>query len=358
MSNQGGKRKGVLKKILTAILVVALLLVGTVLVLRYVNGKNNEKLSEVRQSSLDATKCVKGYDFKNPEKSKLKNTVVSKIDQGVVQGYHFKPNKPNGKQTVITFSGSEGGIDSLRSTFLAENGYDVYALYYFGKKNLNKELVEVELSIFEDMLKYVRSETRNAEKVTLIGSSKGAEMSLLLAQYYPDDVDSLVLYAPSAYVWPGLSWEDRTERSSWKYKGEPLKFLTEQDIGFLPQVQSMINSILNKPMDVSLRYDKVIEDEAKITEFLIPTDKLQAQVLMFAGGQDELWNCVRMGEMLREQLGAKASLHAYPEAGHVFFGPKVLPFPGTRFSLLVGGEYEANVAALIDSNELLLRFLK
>lgn len=54
--------------------------------------------------------------------------------------------------------------------------------------------------------------------LTLIGSSKGAELAANLAGRYPE-VDNLVLYAPAEYTFAGCD-----QYSSFTWRGEPVSY--------------------------------------------------------------------------------------------------------------------------------------
>ena len=185
-----------------------------VFVIRNINTQRTDRLSEIEDSSLKATAYMAGLNREEFDKSNLENTDVVKIDDGVVQGYKFKPKNQKSNDVFITLGGSEGDIDYLHSSFLSENGYNTYAFYYFGAKNQNPELVDVELRDFEAMLSYIKKENKEVGNITLIGTSKGAEMALLLAHYYPDTIDKLVLYSPTSYIWQGLSKDYQNVGSS------------------------------------------------------------------------------------------------------------------------------------------------
>lgn len=58
-----------------------------------------------------------------------------------------------------------------------------------------------------------------------------------------------------------------------------------------------------------------------------------------------------MASLIKEKLFDKTKWYNYKDAGHVFYGPSVF------YNVNTGGEYDANVNALIDSNKKLLEFL-
>ncbi len=338
-------------KVFKYLVIILLSLMLLIFILRYINEKTTRELSEIKNSSIDATKYMDGFNRENYEKSNLKNTEISVIDNGIVQGYHFMPKDENHKGTIITFSGSDGGIDTLHSVLLSENGYDVYAMNFFGAKNQNKELVEVDLEIFKAILEYIKSENKTVQKVSILGSSKGAELSLLLANYYSDDIDKVILYAPSSYVWQGLATDRNIIKSSWEFEGKPLKFLSFKDTSLSALIKFGINALINKPYEFKIFYDSVLDENLMAYECTIPMNNINSKILIFAGEEDKMWDSAKMGGFIKAELPEKVEFYNYKDAGHIFYGPSVFN------NMRTGGDYEANVEALIDSNKKLLDFM-
>lgn len=58
-------------------------------------------------------------------------------------------------------------------------------------ENQQKELVKVPLEFFDEVLKYIDENAKDASVITLYGASKGAELSLNLAVRYPE-IDNVI----------------------------------------------------------------------------------------------------------------------------------------------------------------------
>lgn len=339
-----------MRRILLRILIISLGIFLMISGIRSFNGNKNEKLSEIRPESFKATAYLKGFDFDDYAKSKLNGVDVEAIRAEGLIGYRFKPDSITRPGKVITLGGSEGNIDYVHSAYLAQHGFDVYTFYYFGKKGLPKELVEVDLGILKKMIAYAKNsdtaETTDTP-ITVLGGSKGAEMALLAAATYPDDIDHLVLYAPSAYVWQGLSKDYRTAKSSWTIDGKPVPYLTNSDLSPGIFASFFFNGLFNRPMALTpLHAHQLERDDA--SDYLIPMQDVRADVLAFAGEDDQLWPSATMAQTIKKALGDRCELVLYPNTGHVFFGPTVME------NMVMGGNYENNVEALKDSNKILL----
>ncbi len=339
-----------MRRILMRILIISFCIFLVISGIRWYNGHKTEKLAEIRPESREAIAYLKGFDYDDYAKSNIEGVTVEAIRTEGLVGYRFRPDTVTRPGKVITLGGSEGNIDYVHSVYLAQHGFDVYTFYYFGQKGLPKELVEVDLGIVKKMIAYAKNsdtaETTDTP-ITVLGGSKGAEMALLAAATYPDDIDHLVLYAPSAYVWQGLSKDYRTAKSSWTVDGKPVPYLTNSDLSPSIFASFFVNGLFNRPMALTpLHAHQLERDDAP--DYLIPMQHVHADVLAFAGEDDDLWPSATMARTIKEALGDRCELVLYEKTGHVFLGPTVLE------NLVMGGRYENNVQALKESNKMLL----
>ncbi len=287
---------------------------------------------------------VNGLNLKEPEKSTLEDIEVTKIDSGVVQGFHFKPKKYNGKEAIITFGGSRGSADVIHSKLLASESFDVYALYYFGQDNQTLILRNVEVSMFEDMLKYIKSENSAVKKVNIIGSSRGSEFALLIAKYYTSDVSNVALFAPSAYMWQSYGAADEP---AWAYKGKSLPYLDSLKYRTKEHIEQFDeDSRAGKPTVLKWYFSDTLDNEPNLKDYLILKEPIDVNIIAFAGGDDMMWPAVRMAK----EIKGKVDLHIYENAGHILLWP-------TKGSMYVfGGDNMSNFKAFLDSNKKLVEF--
>ena len=139
---------------------------------------------------------------------------ISTIHDGYTNGFHLIPNEKSKTGLLVVFGGSDGGTDFDRSVMLAKEGYEVVSLFYFGQENQPPLYNNVPLEFFGEFLEYAKTANIDTSSLTLVGVSKGAELALLLTNYY-DEIDNVVLFAPSSYVFQGGNMPANT--SSWTY---------------------------------------------------------------------------------------------------------------------------------------------
>ena len=332
----------ILKKVAVCLLGLIVVAAAAIMILRLVNGTETARLEEVKQSTRDQYSYAKGLNRDDIAKSSIPGVDISEIKEQHASGYHFKPQQIKHKGAIVLFGGSEGSVNPNLAALLSTNGYEVFAMYFFGKNNLQKELVHVPIEVFEPIKSYVASHARQSKPLTVVGQSKGAELGLLLASYYPKDVDNLVLNDYS------------NQKSSWTYKNKELPFLKLDDSSPETWASFLIDMLVGRPLEFAPMYDSIIQRTNNKSEATISLKPVKANLLMFAGGKDSVWPSSSMAQTIKQNYPQQSQvrLEIYPDAGHVFFGPPVIN--GMR----TGGDYQANEAAKTQSDKILLQQLE
>lgn len=241
------------------------------------------------------------------------------------------------KYGVLVLGGSEGGKPKDLATKIADMGYPVLSLAYFKEEGLPQELNEIPLEYFDapkDWLQ-ARADTKD-DGVIVVGWSKGAELSLLLASRDPS-YKGVMAIAPSSVVWAGIlkDWT-KIPSSSWTVGGEPMAH-----VPFAQGVQ--INSLVDL-------YEASLKQETFAEKAVIPAENIRGSVLLMSGGMDEIWPAGMMADDVckrMEAAGGSCSHAHYPDAGHLL-NPD---YP-------IGGTDEGNKKAGVDSTAKMKAFLK
>ena len=268
---------------------------------------------------------------------------INTIDYKLAHGYHMEPSKKSSKGVVIAFGGSEGSSNFDAAYELYKDGYEVLSLYFFGRKSLSTYLENVPIEFYSDVEEYMENKNIDTSIITVLGASKGAELALLLTQYY-EDIDNLVLYAPSAYVFQGLGIEG--ENSSWSYSGKPIPYLAFRNASGKAIFNIISASILNYPISFLESYTSISEKIGPNDPEWIYKSEIDGKILVFAGGEDTMWNSAQSAKVLEDNFKNIES-HIYTHAGHIF-GP--LTYVN---GLSTGGEVEANLDAKVNSDIIL-----
>lgn len=276
----------------------------------------------------------------------------AKVVGEYINGYHLRPKEIMKKGVVVTFGGSEGSSNIDIAKKVAKEGYEVYSMYFFGQDNQRDSIARVPLEFFEELYTEIENNSVKNKPLTLIGASRGAELALILASKYPDMIDNIVLYAPSAYSFGGVVDDTGEECSPWTYNGEEIPFLKQSDLLGDEVGKAIVKKAMIKPMALEPVFTYLIEEGENVDEAMINISSVKANILLFAGKDDQLWPSYMMGQKIVEEHKGKNQLVAYDNVGHSFYGP-------TEYNkIAIGGQYKDNAEAGKDSDDKLFEMLE
>ncbi len=212
---------------------------------------------------------------------------------------------------VLVLSGSSGRVERERATVLAGLGSTVLTYRWFGgRPEAPAGLCEFPLESFAPAIDRLATE---CDQVVLLGVSKSAEAFLAYAAHDPR-VDAVVALSPSHVTWanvgPCADGQLRPCRSSWTLDGTPLPFVPYDD-----DVEVATDPPAFLPVyEQSLRTFAAEAEAARI-----PVERIFADVLLVAGGDDQVWPSVRSAreiEARRTAYGLPTTVVTHPDAGH------------------------------------------
>lgn len=274
-------------------------------------------------------------------------------DQGMLANY-YPATAPGPHPTVVVVGGSEGGLGNhvdRTAARLQQEGFTALALSYWGGEGQPQSMDALPLETFTTAFDWLRGQPAvDPENLAFMGASKGGEAAMLLASRTPE-LKAVVGYVPSSVVWAGVDmrepWNMVNIGSTWSSGGEPLPYL--------PYTQDFRGGPL-----VDL-YAKSLESLPQHQEAIIPVERSNANLLLVCGEQEAMWPSCPMSRDIEQRArdlgGPDVTVLAYPEAGHLIFGPP--PDPGQDFDPTeLGGTREGGLFALSDSWPKVLEFLR
>jgi dienelactone hydrolase len=245
---------------------------------------------------------------------------------GLVARY-WASSRAGRRPAVLTLGGSEGGLRqfSVPECLLARHGYPVLELGYFGLPGLPPTLERIPLEYFERALKWLAKQQQvDSDRIVLVGSSRGAELALLLGSRFPALVHSVAAYAPSSVVNAGLTSKSASRKPAWTHKGKGIPFARSDEWG-----------------------DSTPE---KTPAAVIPVERIRGAILLVSGVADDVWPAAGYASAIADRLRAHGRRNfasiVYPYAGHGVAA--VIPFlplatTSTRFALLGDQNADARV---------------
>jgi dienelactone hydrolase len=311
-----------------------------------------EKLGERAANIMQITATINNHLIAAGEFLPIlvKPGVVKKMvrSNGLVGTFYY-PKESESCPGVIILDGPEGGLNETQAATLAAHGYASLALAYSGIERLPRQLSKIPLEYFETAIHWLQSQDMVAkDKIGILGTSKGAELGLLLGANFPA-IRTVVAYSPSAVVWQSPDFSDKTPASSWTYRGKQLPYVPFQN--------SLLSSLWSKTP-----YKESLKNKDAVSRASIPVEKINGPVLLISGRDDQIWPSVAMAQSIMKRL--KKNHHpypdkhlSYPEAGHIL---KLFYLPSTTFSTPknnFGGTLKSNYQAGWDSWAKAVNFL-
>lgn len=275
---------------------------------------------------------------------------------------------------VIILPGSDGGVPEAIARRMSQSGYCSLALGYFSAPGLPSYLENIELEYIQRAIQHFKEVPQVKQGATiLLGYSRGAELALLIASFFPELVDGVVAIVPSSYVGGAFPY---LNRPAWLLQSRPIApylpaltsrddSLTEAEDLFQATREGKIPFHYNTPEDPYQVVDFFLaRHRAGLEALPIPVEKIQCPLLLFAGEEDAIWPSalyVRKIEAMLDQHSSPIARKSmiYPHAGHGLLFPynKPIHHPVGRFWCTLGGSVEGNNAACHDLWEQLHLFL-
>ena len=280
-------------------------------------------------------------------------------------GELFYTENTNNK-TIVFLGGSGSGLaaNSPIAAVLASHGFNVLSVAYFEEQGLPAKLAEIPLEYFERVFTWLmKNSITKGKEIQLLGISKGGELALLLASRYPF-ITKVAAFAPHAYCFQGLNFKNV---SSWSYEGKSLPFIPLKNHIVITNMISCF--IKNKPFGFTYTYKKGVNTAKNREAARIKIENTKADILLFAGKQDNIWNsydgCVQiMDDLRKHNFQYNYNFFAYKNAGHPFYAPYIIPAGETmlkmapRLVFSSGGTLEANAHSQADSWEKAIEFFR
>ena len=267
--------------------------------------------------------------------------------QEVTEPWNGELRRPSGEGStpetgILVLSGSSGEIEGERADLFAAQGMSTLSIRWCGGPGQPEGPTEVPLETFTAAVDLLQAQ--GAQRIGVLGWSKGAEAALLTA-VHDSRVDVVVALAPTAYVW---CWGDiggnRPPRSSWTWRGQPLPFVP-MDGTWLSEhwpPQGLLDM-----RDWYEHSERLYPEHAETAA--IPVEKARAELVLVAGGDDRMWPSVPFAEKIAKRRqtpgaaggGRPVRLVSRPDAGHQPRFPGEPPARPSGF-FAYGGTQEAD----------------
>ncbi|MEM7162222.1 MAG: acyl-CoA thioester hydrolase/BAAT C-terminal domain-containing protein [Bacteroidota bacterium] len=255
------------------------------------------------------------------------------------KGRLFVKNELKDMPAIVLIGGGEWG-DYWAQEF-AKADYAGFSLDYMGHEGLPMLLEEIPLEYFQEAIKWlkVRKGIR-PNKVVLMGASRNAELSLLIASYFPESVDGVIAYCPSSVSWSNTVHPFNSDliKPSWTFEGEAIPFVPMQKFKGNESVHIETLEYWMKPL-----LDSSIAEENAIR-----IERIKGPILLLSGRDDKVWPASFMSDMMAKRLIDSSFLFdfqniQYDNAGHLISGHPNQSLQSQQGKMTINGkEYTYN----------------
>ncbi|TCI92694.1 palmitoyl-CoA hydrolase [Tenacibaculum sp. M341] len=229
------------------------------------------------------------------------------------QANYFSKKNIQNKTTVILIGVGQWG-DYWGQKFASKNMVGL-SIPYTGKIGLPKLPEEIELSYFKNVIDWLQQQPQvNPNKIVVMGASRNAELSLILASIFPNSISGVIAYAPSSVSWSNtvLPYNSDTIKASWTYNGN--------DIPYIPM--SKLAADDSETIDMLAYWQKGLGKSNAVKKATIKVENIKGSILLFSGMNDKVWPSSTMADMIEKRLKHKDFDYTfenikYQNAGHL-----------------------------------------
>ncbi|EDP71009.1 Palmitoyl-CoA hydrolase [Flavobacteriales bacterium ALC-1] len=224
----------------------------------------------------------------------LFNGIKPKIinENGFQANFFAKENTKN-KVAVILIGGGQWG--DYWAHEISKNELVGLSLPYIGRENLPNLPEEIDLKYFENAIKWLQEQKEaNSKKIIIMGTSRNAELALIIASTFPDIVGGVIAYAPSSVSWSNtvLHYNSNELKASWTYNGV--------DIPYIPMDKIAANK--SNPINMLDYWEDGLAKTHFVNKAAIKVEKIKGPILLFSGIDDKVWPSVKMADMIEKRL--------------------------------------------------------
>lgn len=267
-------------------------------------------------------------------------------------GHVCTPGGAGKHPAIVLLGGSEGG-DRMQfvAPRFAKAGYVAASVAYFGAPGLPSSLENIPVETVGNALNAIAARPDvDANRIAIMGYSKGGEFALLVASLYPQ-IHAAIAAVPSPFAWQGIAQGYGAPQSSWTYHGKPLPYVAYGTA----MMQIFGPASAGKALRLRPGYEGSLqENAAQIPAAMFHLENIDGPVRFVSAGDDGIWNSTKQSQMGLQYLQQHKHRFAdaiddYPGAGHLFlFATPSRPMtsaPLGTMTLDLGGSAAANVAA-------------
>ncbi|XP_015268348.1 PREDICTED: acyl-coenzyme A thioesterase 1-like [Gekko japonicus] len=267
------------------------------------------------------------------------------VREGRLKATLFLPAGPGPFPGLIDLYGTGGGLVEHRASLLASRGFATLALAYLAFEDFPAFPEFLELDYFGEAVEFLQKQQQvNALAIGVLGISKGADMALALATF-----------------WPGI-------KAAVSISGTGFNTFSPLKVKGLTIPALSYNLEKMKAVGDAVDFSEILDDprDPAALECRIPVEKSSSKFLFLSGQDDRNWQseayCQEAVQRL-QQNGHHVEFYCYSGAGHLL-EPPYLPLCYASINkpfwvtMLWGGKWREHAKAQEDAWQRLQNFFR
>eukprot|EP00066_Takifugu_rubripes_P006792 XP_003971843.2 PREDICTED: acyl-coenzyme A thioesterase 1-like isoform X2 [Takifugu rubripes] len=269
------------------------------------------------------------------------------VQEGRIRGVLFIPPGKGPFPGIMDLYTFGGGLSEPRASLLANEGYVVLALAYYGYQDLPKKPKMLDLEYFEEAVKYLRDHPEvKGPGIGLISISYSGGLAMAMSSFLPGITATVCINGCIGNTVLPLRYKDIV-------------------IPPLPPDTANVTFTDSGLVDIRDALPDPSSEESKASIF--PIERASCRFLFAASEDDHNWNSVTSAKhaaaVLRDHGNQAFDVVTYPKAGHFLEVPH-MPFCPSGFhaavgtNVVFGGEPKAHCEAQLDLWEKVQEFFR
>ncbi len=274
----------------------------------------------------------------------------------------FANKDTENRPTIILIGGGHWG-DYWGQEF-AKSNYVGLSLPYYREEGLPHLMEEIPLEYFEKAVLWLKEQPEvNPNKIIIMGASRNAELALLIASFFPNNIHGVIAYSPSSVSWSNtvLPFNSDSVKPSWTFKNQPIPYI----------VMDKIKGTPTSTIETLTYWKNGLSDSVAVNNASIQVENINGPILLLSGAEDEVWPSSMMSDMIENrirnnQFNFEFENIIYENAGHLISSNPNNPstmrqgkmeIDGKSYDFNFGGTENGDMAAQKDAALSVFKFL-
>ena len=284
------------------------------------------------------------------------------ISESGFKGHYFSKKNLSNQTTILIIGGGIWG--EFWGQEFAKRNYVALSIPYYGLEGLPDLMEEIPLEYFKNAIEWVKRQSEvDDKKIIVMGASRNAELALVIASHFPNDISGVIAYSPSSVSWSNtvMPFNSENIKPSWTYNNKPVPYIS------MPKLIGKQASVL----ETLTYWNKGLDLDKNLNKASIQVEKINGPILLFSGLSDEVWPAAQMSNFIEKRarnnsFKFKVDNIKYENAGHLISGnpnypPKIrqgnMIIDGKQYQFNFGGTEEGDVKAQKDAFKRVFKYL-